>query len=465
MIYKTILTLGLLASSLFAGQADCENINASDRGFLRHLDRTTGCLPRPIIFVHGLGSDRNFWKQNSPYSAVYEIIKEFDLPHGEVHGVVAWWSHIPHIGIDFFNGSKLNTDSKNNIEYQTPELYAQLITTLNTYYGDTWKSDLTKKIDLVTHSQGALVTRNMIKEYRNATDSNAVNHINIIINMNAPHLGSDFVAERSEYYSVRHFTKHLKNILSREDIQIPRQYKEEIEKLLDKKYLGVDSDYLNQLNAEGVPTYPHNGKKIPVGLMYTTAPNMLEYSVDYAIELNNAVCRIKDAELETGGDWWDDYFFEPAFDVYEAIWDVSVSGGLSAINGEWTWYTLDDQYQATCRQGIKLPLNAFYNWFGYKFDEPGEWSENSDAVVSKNSQMGIGLFNPNTDPVVYYNINLEPFPGEDVQIPTIPHSNFFGLKGPESYGLALIEAMKRVNALPEQNHNIVPTIITPLLLN
>ncbi|MGL1935002.1 MAG: hypothetical protein OCD01_08275 [Fibrobacterales bacterium] len=108
-----------------------------------------------------------------------------------------------------------------------------------------------------------------------------------------------------------------------------------------------------------------------------------------------------------------------------------------------------------------------------------DWFPNSDGMVDLFSQKGEGVFDPARDPFKTIYINGEAlYPVTDASgrvtmrdasvlgqaIHSVPHGDRFGLKGPESYGSVFIKAIEMMPGMPEV-HNIIPTIITPLLLN
>ncbi|MFA6836648.1 MAG: hypothetical protein WCR04_09650 [Fibrobacteraceae bacterium] len=76
-------------------------------------------------------------------------------------------------------------------------LYQHIEKVLNAHYGNKWKSDSTLQVDLVAHSQGGLVVREMLRGLRSAPSrypkglSNAANHIRRLVSVNTPHFGSE----------------------------------------------------------------------------------------------------------------------------------------------------------------------------------------------------------------------------------------------------------------------------------
>ncbi len=89
-----------------------------------------------------------------------------------------------------------NPNLKKYEEGQTSQLYYRLIAVMDEYYSD-WRTNIARKIDLVGHSQGGLVIRNLIKSYPSVSVSNPVNHIRSIVTLNTPHLGTAIATDNS----------------------------------------------------------------------------------------------------------------------------------------------------------------------------------------------------------------------------------------------------------------------------
>lgn len=101
----------------------------------------------------------------------------------------------------------LEWDGKNAENSQSRKLYQQLISVLDEFYGTDenygWRSHPEEVVDLVTHSQGGLVVREMLRGLRvDGGDlkgpQNAANHIGKIITVDTPHFGSELAVKNTE---------------------------------------------------------------------------------------------------------------------------------------------------------------------------------------------------------------------------------------------------------------------------
>lgn len=105
-------------------------------------------------------------------------------------------------------------------------LYKYLEKVLGAHYGNSWKTDLSKQVDLVAHSQGGLVIREMLRGLRaNAKHypsgkANPANHIRRVITVNTPHFGSeladDYVNIKKSKPAVAAFIKEIQDQKNRE---------------------------------------------------------------------------------------------------------------------------------------------------------------------------------------------------------------------------------------------------------
>jgi len=80
----------------------------------------------------------------------------------------------------------------NALRGQALQLFERMDTVLTHHYGSraAWINDGTKKIDIVCHSQGCLDTRDMIRNNRDPSTANPVNHIRKVVSMDSPAFGS-----------------------------------------------------------------------------------------------------------------------------------------------------------------------------------------------------------------------------------------------------------------------------------
>ncbi len=80
------------------------------------------------------------------------------------------------------------------LQGQSGQVYARMKEVLDDYYGvGNWQNNPDAKIDLVAHSQGGLVARELIRGATDPALSNPVNHIGQIVTLGTPHLGSAVV--------------------------------------------------------------------------------------------------------------------------------------------------------------------------------------------------------------------------------------------------------------------------------
>lgn len=185
-------------------------------------------LARPVIFVHGLNSSYDTWgvvpltdvsgeAKKAEDSFQKGLVKKY--LSGSAPDIIARMQNIDNSdaninknGIYFYQapGRFVNSgeweeyglewDGKNASNSQSRKLYQQLISVLDDFYGtdeiDGWKNRPELIVDLVTHSQGGLVIREMLRGLQ--TDGgnlngpqNAANHIGKIITVDTPHFGSE----------------------------------------------------------------------------------------------------------------------------------------------------------------------------------------------------------------------------------------------------------------------------------
>lgn len=105
-------------------------------------------------------------------------------------------------------------------------LYRYLEKVLSAHYGNSWKTDASKQVDLVAHSQGGLVIREMLRGLRAnskhypAGKANPANHIRRIVTVNTPHFGSELADDYSNIKkskpAVAAFIKEIQDQRNRE---------------------------------------------------------------------------------------------------------------------------------------------------------------------------------------------------------------------------------------------------------
>ncbi|MDR2999967.1 MAG: hypothetical protein LBU89_01775 [Fibromonadaceae bacterium] len=206
---------------------------------------TPGKLPRPVLLVHGLGGNYGQWGVKT-----YDKIKNrSEFKNGQVQKNGYENGSLPDLlarsnnlntadsasinsnGIYFFQAadisfphwsispsdtsllSSLNLPPESaallqmnmNVPLPSPisqsrDLYNKIASVMDDFYQKQnidWRSSNAYQIDLVGHSQGGLVIREMLRGLRDNPGSvietgvaNAANHINRVITVNTPHFGS-----------------------------------------------------------------------------------------------------------------------------------------------------------------------------------------------------------------------------------------------------------------------------------
>ena len=186
-------------------------------------------LARPVIFIHGLNSSYDVWgvvpltevsgnKKKLEKSFQQGLVRKYE--NGSAPDIIARMQNIDNTetninknGIYFFqapgtlvNGewieAGLEWDNKNASNSQSRKLYQQLINVLDDFYGTQgfdWKNSSDLVVDLVAHSQGGLVVREMLRglldDGSSSGTDNAANHIGKIITVDTPHFGSELAID------------------------------------------------------------------------------------------------------------------------------------------------------------------------------------------------------------------------------------------------------------------------------
>jgi len=104
-------------------------------------------------------------------------------------------SGINHNGIYFHNAPMALDADPRPVSSQYMDLKADLERSLNDHYGSSWRTDASLQIDIVCHSQGCLIVRDLLR--KDSVDQgalNASNHIRKIVSVNSPHFGSALVS-------------------------------------------------------------------------------------------------------------------------------------------------------------------------------------------------------------------------------------------------------------------------------
>jgi hypothetical protein len=197
-------------------------------------------LSRPILFVHGLGANYTSYGakpainvEGKGFSAERELVRAYK--GGSAPDVIARknkldMSYDPNYpergintnGIYFWNAKSedlMNPEYNESGASQARDIQLTIESMLDRHFGSAWKSDSTLKFDLVCHSQGCVSIRDMMHNNSVVVDkslSNPLNHLNRILNINAPHQGSilatspdDIRADYLEYWGVADFKEGL----------------------------------------------------------------------------------------------------------------------------------------------------------------------------------------------------------------------------------------------------------------
>ena len=191
-------------------------------------------LPRPVIFVHGLNSSYDVWgvvpktdvsgdKKKAEESFQKGLVKRYE--NGSAPDIIAKMqnldnseAHINSNGIYFFQApgkmegdewreAGLEWDGNDASNSQSRKLYQQLIDVLDDFFGSDdslgWRNRPELVVDIVAHSQGGLVVREMLRglfsDAKNPNGpQNAANHIGKVVTVNTPHFGSELAAKNTD---------------------------------------------------------------------------------------------------------------------------------------------------------------------------------------------------------------------------------------------------------------------------
>lgn len=179
------------------------------------LDPTqAGRLSRPILVVPGWGSSPDDWGVN--------LIPREETSLGLVHATGYRSGSLPYVmakmeglnvnfnashpdqginsnGLYFFqayatwyqNAVHWDNSAWSYLSTQPNALYASLGQVMDKHFGAGWRTDPSKQIDIVCHSQGCLVVREMLAHVSGATGpQEACNHIRKVLSVDSPHFGS-----------------------------------------------------------------------------------------------------------------------------------------------------------------------------------------------------------------------------------------------------------------------------------
>jgi len=188
-------------------------------------DPALGKIARPVLLVHGLNSDYKVWgvvpalgadgKAVGRGTALFQSAQVSKYLVGSLPDMLARSQNLNNTaegintnGIYFyespgaFNSAGtwidalphwINGDATNSQSYA---LYNRLTEVLNSHYGSAWQYNEQLKIDVVCHSQGGTVVREMLRGLQMdkavfpSGTANAANHINKIVTVDSPHFGT-----------------------------------------------------------------------------------------------------------------------------------------------------------------------------------------------------------------------------------------------------------------------------------
>ncbi len=432
--FKRLILVGVaMTSSLFASEW-CTESHAD----FQKLSKWSGCMPRPVLLVHGFNADMGSVGAN-PYFNKEDIegrVKAYKRVHNMPSQIASYYNAslledevngINNNGVEFYNAKNPEDLPDNTPEYipeessevdheidygQAGQLYVRLKKVLNEYYGDAWKTDTDLRVDLIGHSQGGIVIRYMVDSFRSQSLENPVNHVNQIITLGTPNLGTEWAStpvNKSGHSFVDNivlaglgstfFSESLRGIIG------PMF-------AVGQKYWNQDyGDIATNLNSNGHPTVPINGEQIPVTTMYATAEGFT----------NKRLAEIE-ADKQGGYDWAREDCVGP------------------------TGWCKDFAYtEWLARMGAEKAFME--NLRDY-------WAPRGDLVSTVQSQRGDGVFD-----VTSGRYRSLKFAG------STPHGRFMEIDGIPQRGYEIVLALITPPGYWEYNLNIVPTIITPLLLN
>lgn len=190
-------------------------------------------LPRPVIFVHGLNSSYDVWggvpktdvsgdKKKAEESFQKGLVKKYE--NGSAPDILARMQNIDNTeagingnGIYFFQApgrlvegewqeAGLEWDGKDAANSQSRKLYQQLKNVLDNFYGTDsvlgWKNRPELAVDIVAHSQGGLVVREMLRgllmDRASVGPDEPANHIGKLVTVDTPHFGSELAVKNTE---------------------------------------------------------------------------------------------------------------------------------------------------------------------------------------------------------------------------------------------------------------------------
>jgi hypothetical protein len=369
----------------------------------------------------------------------------------------------PFATLTYTNG--VNTDSHtgwgdNHVEQmyqlgQTDQVYKKLAAVLDEYFTD-WKTNKARTLDVVCHSQGCLATRSAIATFRSAGLDNPVNHINAIVSMDSPAIGTALALDGNGVHSIQRMRdiviKQIYNKGGLDPVHIAgikvdpfKDIRTILENfILRQTELAYPNDFTRatwQPSASGIATTgvtngspfisnlfsngsapitrPVDGSKIPLTAYYGTVPTLATKLLNYGVNAGLNACN------------------------------------QGAING--------NEILALA-QGLGLTDKTCHGWVNYiqsnlspiftEMDQ--QWTPYSDMVVDQSSQEYNGKLNPFNHPFI--SKKLAPFPG-DLGVPHMTvggvGANGGDLRGSTLHGKEILDALLNP---PKQKAGISPLL-------
>lgn len=154
-------------------------------------------------------------------------------------------------------------DAANSISYS---FYKRLEEALSQHFGEAWKTDESLKIDIVGHSQGGLVVREMLRglqvNCKNCPNgsSNAANHIRKLVTVNTPHLGTPVADTRSVLQTMPEYSAVLELL---DDLEKQHDLEEKTYRSREKDGLSEEEIYKPVANRD--KTLISAGVNVPWG--------------------------------------------------------------------------------------------------------------------------------------------------------------------------------------------------------
>ncbi len=472
---KLINTMLLTALTIVSVANASDWCNESHPDFQK-LNSNSGCLPRPVILVHGINTDpgtwglegfavaseaqiqtlgRQYWTNRAwfrndmtptdenPWLTMtlgYKDSKNIPKTIADYYGLnqepAVFTSADFHNSFTNINFNGLHFYSSFNKLEAIPEQARLLKNYINylltRYYGEDWRSNIDAGVDIIAHSQGGIVTRTMIDLYGSNSIENPMNHINHIITIGTPHAGVEWATENSGEWAVDYTMEKFESTYRSDYFSyLPNKIKSTINTLYDQKpFWNMKGEIVLNLSSKGNPINGFTGEAIPLTTFYSSCDGCAE-------KILNSI--VTDVQYCDSSDWFDQ----------TVAATINAFPGNQGVSGK----EVCDVIELT--KGV-VTYGTLFDWL-HDFDQYNEgvtsrpWSYNSDFVSSVESQRGDGIFSKAQGP--YQAINL----GNDVL-----HISASGLKGQNvDFGPEILNALLN----PPVELNIVPTIIIPLLLN